>query len=158
MITAPLRRTVRILYAFACGYCGVTEDEVGSQLTVDHYQPKDAGGTDDLVNLVYACHVCNLHKSAAWRSKTPPALHPLQTDISLHIRALPDGTLEALSPQGVLHIETLHLNRPPMVRRRKTRQLMEALMERELQDRQRDTQAEQEVRRKKRLARRRRSR
>ena len=156
MISAQLRRTVRTLYAFACGYCGVTEDEVGSQLTIDHYQPKDAAGTDDLANLVCACHVCNLHKSAAWNSQKPPVLHPLQTDLSLHLRALPNGTLESLSPQGTLHIETLHLNRPPMVRRRKTRLLMEAIMERERQDREHEAQAEQDVKRKKRLARRRR--
>ena len=59
MITAEHRKTIRILYAFACGYCGVTETEVGGRLTIDHYQPKDAGGSDALDNLVYACHVCN---------------------------------------------------------------------------------------------------
>ena len=41
MISAELRRTVRTLYAFACGYCGVTETEVGAYLTIDHYQPLD---------------------------------------------------------------------------------------------------------------------
>lgn len=156
MISAQLRRTVRTLYAFACGYCGITEDEVGSQLTIDHYQPKDAGGTNDLANLVYACHVCNLHKSVAWNSQNPPVLHPLQTDLTLHLRPLPDGTLESLSPQGALHIETLHLNRPPMVRRRKTRLLIEAMIERERREQEQEAQTEQDVQRKKRSARRRR--
>jgi len=156
MIPAQLRRTVRTLYAFACGYCGVTEDEVGSQLTIDHYQPKDAGGSDEIDNLVYACHACNLHKSAAWNAQHLLVLHPLQTDLSLHLRALPNGTIEALSSQGTLHIETLHLNRPPMVRRRKTKQLMEAMMEWEQQKRAHEAQAGQDLQRKKRLARRRR--
>ena len=37
MISAHLRRTVRTLYGFSCGYCGVTETEVGSFLTIDHF-------------------------------------------------------------------------------------------------------------------------
>ena len=119
MITAYLRRTVRTLYAFACGYCGVTETEVGSTLTIDHYQPEDAGGTDDLDNLVYACHACNLHKSTAWNSQMPPVLHPLRTELSAHLRLLPDDTLEGLTPEGRRHIDTLHLNRQPMIERRK---------------------------------------
>lgn len=156
MISAELRRTVRILYGFACAYCGVTEEEVGSQLTIDHYQPKDAGGTDDLDNLVYACFMCNLCKAAAWNPQFPPVLHPLQTDLSLHFRELPDGTMEALTPEGKRHVETLHLNRLPMVRRRKTKQLMEAVAERERQELEYQAQVEQRMQRNKRLSRRRR--
>lgn len=148
MISVQLRQTVRILYAFACGYCGVTEEEVGSQLTVDHYQPKDADGTDDLANLVYACHVCNLHNSTAWNSQSPPVLHPLQTEMHRHIRSLADGTLEPLTAEGTRYIETLHLNRPPMVRRRKTRLLVEAILEREQQGREREIQAQQDIEKK----------
>src|ERR1041385_5667342 len=86
MISAEIRRTVRTLYAFACGYCGVTETEVGAYLTIDHYQPQDAGGSDDITNLVYTCHACNLYKSAAWDPLNPPILHPLRTEMHLHIR------------------------------------------------------------------------
>lgn len=156
MISAELRRTVRILYAFSCGYCGVTETEVGSQLTIDHYHPKDAGGADHLANLVYSCPLCNLHKSTAWSSQQSPILHPLQTEMNLHTRLRPDGILEALTPEGGLHIETLHLNRPPMVQRRKTKQLMEELIEQNLKRQEREIQAEQDIQRKRRLTRRRR--
>ena len=133
MITAHLRRTVRTLYAFGCGYCGVTETEVGSSLTIDHYQPEDAGGSDEIDNLVHACHACNLHKSAAWNPQSPPVLHSLQTDLSLHIRASPDGLLEGLTMEGKRHIETLHLNRPPMIERRKRLRLIEKVLERDVQ-------------------------
>jgi len=129
MITADMRRTVRTLYAFACGYCGVTEAEVGSTLTIDHFQPKDAGGTDDIKNLVYGCHACNLHKSAAWNPQTPPVLHPLQTDMTLHVRLLPDDTLEGLTPEGRRHIEALHLNRQPMIDRRKRNRIYTMALE-----------------------------
>lgn len=158
MIPAPLRRTVRTLYAFACGYCGVTETEVGSSLTIDHYQPKDAGGTDEIDNLVYACHVRNLHKSTAWNPQMPPVLHPLQTDLSLHVRALPDGLLEGLTMEDKRHIETLHLNRSPMIARRKWLRLIEKVLERDVQLDRYEVQIAQAALNKKRLARRRRSR
>lgn len=129
MITAEMRRIVRIRYGFACGYCGVSETEVGARLTIDHFQPKDAGGTDDIDNLVYACNACNLHKLAAWNPQTPPVLHPFQTDMSLHLRLLPDDTLEGLTPEGKLHIETLHLNRQPMIERRKRNRIIALALE-----------------------------
>lgn len=154
MISAELRRTVRTLYAFACGYCGVTETEVGAYLTIDHYQPLDAGGSDDLDNLVYACHACNLHKSNTWNLLDPPVLHPLRTDMHLHLHALPDGMLQSLTPVGVRHIEALHLNRAPLVERRKMRRLMEAMLEREAQWWEREKQFDQEILKKKRMVRR----
>jgi 5-methylcytosine-specific restriction endonuclease McrA len=62
MISATLRRMVRINYGFACGYCGVTETEVGASLAVEHYKPREAGGTDDIENLIYSCPMCNAYK------------------------------------------------------------------------------------------------
>lgn len=151
MISAELRRTIRTLYAFACGYCGVTEIEVGAYLTIDHYQPREAGGSDEIDNLVYACHACNLYKSAAWNLDEPPILHPLRTEMAVHIRALPDGTLEGLTPEGIRHIACLHLNRLPMVQRRNRIRLLEAVWEREAETRERDRQATQAIKDKKRL-------
>ena len=40
-----LRRQVRQRDGFACTYCGVTEELVGSELTVDHFQPRVEGGS-----------------------------------------------------------------------------------------------------------------
>jgi len=73
--------------------------------------------------------MCNLHKSAAWNPQTPPVLHPLQMDMTLHIRALDNGRLEGLTVEGTRHIETLHLNRQPMIERRKRNRLIERLIE-----------------------------
>ena len=156
MISAALRRTVRTLYGFACGYCGVSETEVGAALTVDHFVPQDAGGSDAIENLVYACHACNLHKSASYNEPNPSVLHPLRSDINLHFRLLPDSTLEGLTPEGRRHIETLHLNRPPLVEHRKLRRLIEILVEQEKHRLQREKKWEQEARRKTRLIRRKR--
>jgi len=71
----------------------VTELEVGSQLTIDHFQPKTAGGSDEIDNLVYACHACNLYKSQAWDPLDPPILHPLKADMNKLIAAESDATL-----------------------------------------------------------------
>lgn len=150
MISAHLRRTVRTLYAFACGYCGVTETEVGAYLTIDHYEPEDAGGSDDIDNLVYTCHACNMYKSASWDPTDPPVLHPLRTDMQSHIRQLPNGLLEGLTNEGKRHIEILHLNRPPMVERRKMRQLIQTLMAHEVERMEREKRVEKEVQQKKR--------
>ena len=154
MISAELRRTVRTLYAFTCGYCGITETEVGAYLTIDHYQPVDAGGSDDVDNLVYACHACNLHKSNAWNLLDPPILHPLRTDMQLHVHSLLDGTLQGLTPEGIRHIATLHLNRVPLMKQRKMRRLMEAIMEREAQLWEREKQLDEEIQKKTHMVRR----
>ena len=44
MIRAAVKRLVRTTYAFSCGYCGVSETEVGVELTYDHFLPQAKGG------------------------------------------------------------------------------------------------------------------
>lgn len=119
MISARLRRTVRSIYDAHCGYCGVSEDEVGSPLTVDHYQPESRQGTDDLENLVYCCPACNAFKSDYWPSDPViRLLHPLRDDFGTHLRQEADCRLTALTEAGERQIERLHLNRPALVRHR----------------------------------------
>lgn len=84
----------------------------------------------------------------------PSVLHPLRTDITAHILPLPDGLLQALTPEGLRHLETLHLNRPPLVERRKMRRLIQALLEQETQRLEREKQLDTELRTKKRAIRR----
>jgi len=55
MIAQTLRESIRALYDFHCGYCGVTETESGGRLEIDHFRPRSHGGKDILDNLVYAC-------------------------------------------------------------------------------------------------------
>ncbi|MGH9798792.1 MAG: HNH endonuclease, partial [Blastocatellia bacterium] len=68
MITSELRETVRRLYQFRCGYCGVTEVDAGSGLEIDHYLPVSRGGEDLLENLIYCCSACNRFKGSVWAS------------------------------------------------------------------------------------------
>jgi 5-methylcytosine-specific restriction endonuclease McrA len=58
-----LREELRRLYQFRCGYCGTSEVDAGSELTIDHFQPRSRGGSeDDPANWVYCCHACNEFK------------------------------------------------------------------------------------------------
>ena len=66
---------------------------------------------------------------------------------------VPNRTLHSLTLEGVRHIEALHLNRAPLVERRKMRRLMEAMLEREAQWWNREKQLDQEIQKKKRMVR-----
>ena len=48
------RRALRELYRFCCGYCGTSEIDAGGELTVDHFWPQSAGGSDTPDNWVYS--------------------------------------------------------------------------------------------------------
>lgn len=120
----PLHEQVRRAFNYRCGYCGVTEAAVGGQLTVDHYQPLAAGGADDLSNLVYACHRCNLYKGNYWPTPERLAagllvLHPHLHDLSQHLLENElSGELEPLTPTGAFHLRLLQLNRPELIAHR----------------------------------------
>lgn len=54
---------------FTCQYCGRTGAEV--ILEIDHVLPQAAGGTNDLGNLMTACHPCNRGKAARVITASP---------------------------------------------------------------------------------------
>ncbi len=127
MITAELRETVRQLYLYRCGYCGVSEVGVGHKLELDHFHPVSRGGDDHLENLVYCCAACNRFKSSFWaaRDVARRLLHPLRDDLTLHVRAEADGWLMALTETGQCHLDILHLNRSQLRSQRIKRALTE---------------------------------
>lgn len=116
MIRARAKRTVRTVYAFRCGYCGVPESQVGSQLTFDHFRPQSQNGSDDVANLVYCCHACNEFKGEYWTEDDDTRLlHPLIDDLNQHTAEEANGQLKPLTTLGQVYIERLQLNRPPLV-------------------------------------------
>ena len=120
------REVLRRAYGCRCGYCGVHEEEAGSELEIDHFQPRAAGGGNDLDNLVYCCPTCNRLKGDFWAMRDPSApqrrvLHPKRDDLASHMREDANGRLTALTETGAFHIERLRLNRPPLVALRRTR-------------------------------------
>ena len=123
MIRAQAKRIVRAVYAFRCGYCGVTEAQVGSELTFDHFRPQSQAGTDDVANLVYACHACNEFKGEYWaESGDTRLLHPLTDDLTQHIVEERNGTLRPLTALGQVYLDRLQLNRLALVENRLERQ------------------------------------
>ena len=129
----PLHQQVRRAFAYRCAYCGAHEIWVGAELTVDHYHPRAAGGTDEFGNLVYACHRCNQYKTDYWPSPEEAAaslfvLHPQRHDLNLHYSEDElTGRLEPLTTTGAFNIRILHLNRPPLVAQRLARRAAETL-------------------------------
>ncbi|MDP6505760.1 MAG: HNH endonuclease, partial [Planctomycetota bacterium] len=121
---------IRRRFNYCCGYCGVSETDTGGELTVDHYEPRSAGGGESSQNLIYACFKCNQFKSAFLPTPEDLAngrrvLHPLQDDFSDHLRETPaTGELESLTETGRFHIALLHLNRPSLIAHRKRRRLI----------------------------------
>lgn len=111
---------VRLRADFACEYCGVTETDAGGLLTVDHFQPRARGGSDDLENLVYCCHRCNQYKADYWPAdSTAPAIwDPRREPMHAHLRLLTDGSLSPLTAIGAVTVERLRLNRPSLVAHR----------------------------------------
>lgn len=132
----PKHNEVRTRYHERCGYCGVREDDVGGELTVDHFVPVSAGGDDGDDNLVYACFRCNLFKSDFSptnndRSNGHVLLHPLQNNVAAHVRLdEATGRVKPLTETGRFQIALMHLNRPALIALRLRRRHQELLQER----------------------------
>jgi len=131
MIRAAVKRLVRSIYVMRCGYCLVSEAEVGAEMTYDHFQPQSQGGSNDQENLVYACHACNEFKGDYFGdTEDTRLLHPLHDDLKHHLGHRLDGTLQGVTPAGQRYIERLQLNRPPLVLYRRNGQRAEQSIER----------------------------
>ena len=119
-------------YQFRCGYCGVSEENTGAELTIDHHRPQSHSGGDEPGNLVYCCSKCNQYKGRYWHETDPPhirLLHPQRDDFRAHLREEDKGELAGKTRYGSFLIQRLHLNRPELIAyRRKKRE------ERQLQD------------------------
>jgi hypothetical protein len=115
-MTAEERAALRRRYDFRCGYCGVSETDVGAELTTDHFQPTSRDGEDTPANWVYCCFACNNAKGDYWQPDSPQRiLHPFHDNLSEHIREQADGTLLGLTETGRFHVQQLRLNRPALV-------------------------------------------
>lgn len=125
MISAETREIVRRRANFSCEFCGITETDVGGELTVDHFQPKSKKGSDNLENLIYACARCNLYKADCFpENKFDQKLwNPHEESSEAHFLLLPSGELFALSETGKFTIYRLRLNRPQLIENRRQKQI-----------------------------------
>jgi hypothetical protein len=120
MITKKVRDEIRKRAKSACEYCGITENDIGGQLTVDHFHPQSKGGDDHSDNLIYCCHRCNSYKSDYFPEKEgdPKIWNPRIEAFENHFFELDDGKLKGLTPTGNATIVLLRLNRRPLVQYR----------------------------------------
>jgi HNH endonuclease len=123
-ISSTIFQQIRERAQFVCEYCGVSENDAGSELTIDHIQPQSTGGLDNLENLAYCCHRCNECKGAYWNIDAP-LWNPRTQSRAEHFILLMDGTLFAITPTGQRTITRLRLNRLPLVQHRVRRQQQE---------------------------------
>lgn len=111
-----LRQSCRVRFDFRCGYYGVSESNIGAEMTVDHFQPRVHGGEEGADNLVYSCHTCNEFKCDYWKIEPDfHLLHPLLDNRALHYRRQDDGKRYAMTERVANHMNVLHLNRPELV-------------------------------------------
>ena len=117
MISDALRERIRQEADFACEFCGVSEIDVGGELTIDHYQPKTKGGSDQRENLLYSCMRCNQYKMDYWPSQPGdiPLWNPRKEPFVQHFLEIEDGALFPLTQTASFTISRLRLNRPQLV-------------------------------------------
>ena len=115
------REIVKQRANYVCEYCGVSEIDVGGELTLDHYHPISKGGNDSLENLLYCCPRCNQYKLNYWPEKPEdlPLWQPRREPFHLHFAALEDGTLLPLTPIGEFTLLRLRLNRLHLIAHRR---------------------------------------
>lgn len=129
-LSASLREQVRQRARCACEFCGISEIDTGGLLTIDHFQPRSKGGSDEPSNLIYACPSCNQFKQDYWpKTETAPQLwNPRRDPASEHFIELENGELTAITPVGSFSIKRLRLNRSQLIATRRRRKQQTEVM------------------------------
>jgi len=124
-ISEALRELVASRANGCCEYCKSQEAYSTERFSVDHIQPRIAGGPTTAENLALACQGCNSHKATRTVAVDPatntptPLFHPRQQDWRKHFAWNEDHLrLVGLTPTGRATISLLHLNRASLLRLR----------------------------------------
>ena len=108
------RDLLRRDFQYRCAYCLTQEFFLGGEagFHIDHHHPVSGPHGDEALRAVYAnlywsCAECNTNKGDTWPDATEYAqgqrfIDPCEAwgDHELHWQFHPDGTLEALTPEG----------------------------------------------------------
>jgi hypothetical protein len=90
----------------------------GSNLHVDHIQPRREGGTTDLANLALACVSCSLRKGGSSETRDPETgstvrlFHPRVDRWDEHFQLDDDFHIVGVSSIGRATVERSSMNRP----------------------------------------------
>lgn len=133
---APARKYLPLLryeFRFRCCYCGSHEEDVREALyfEIDHFRPTRLFPKlrRTYENLYYSCGACNRYKGGVWPSAedwvagrrfVDPCSEAL---LGAHAVLLDGGILRGTTEAGCFTIEHLRLNRRPLIKLRRGRQL-----------------------------------
>jgi hypothetical protein len=122
VILPSTREAVILRAGFCCEYCQSQDKFSPNSFTIDHVLPSEAGGTDEIENLAYACFLCNRLKSNKTTvfdamSKTNvamfnPRIHNWQEHFIWNGDYL---RIIGLTPTGRGTVEVLQLNRKKLL-------------------------------------------
>lgn len=125
-VPADVKRAVSIRAHGCCEYCRTQERFAAEALSVEHVQPRNAGGRTTLPNLALSCQGCNNHKHTKTHAPDPvsgatvPLYHPRTQRWSDHFAWSPDyATAIGLTPTGRATVAALKLNRDGLVNLRR---------------------------------------
>lgn len=118
-----------------CVYCAILEQDWGGirNFHIDHFKPKSIFPDlkEDILNLFYACSVCNVFKGSDWKGDSLDDLsnesyaNPMEFDYNELFNVSSDGILASEFVTSKYMIERLFLNRPQLILWRRRRVLRE---------------------------------
>lgn len=121
---ASVRRAVQRRASDRCEYCLLHEDDSALSFHVEHIIASQHGGSDDIDNLAWSCHVCNFKKGpnlSGWLAEIGEVVtlfHPRLQEWSRHFRW--DGPyLVGKTKAGQVTIAVLDLNNKRRVAQRR---------------------------------------
>lgn len=125
-ISVELRNLVAARANGLCEYCQSQESFATERFSIEHIEPRAAGGLTVAENLALACQGCNGHKAAKAIAVDPetqtsvPRFHPRQQRWPKHFAWSEDHLrIIGLTPTGRATVVLLHLNRASLLRLRR---------------------------------------
>ncbi len=125
-VPIALRRVVAARARDYCEYCQSPAQFATQSFTVEHIQPRAAGGETTLGNLAWACFGCNGHKQVRTHAIDPESgervalFNPRQQTWREHFAWSADFTLVVgQTPCGRATVEALKLNRLGLINLRR---------------------------------------
>lgn len=114
---------VRARAGDCCEYCRIPQRHYLITFHVEHIVARQHAGSDDVVNLALACHVCNRYKGPNLAGLDPDTgaltrlFNPRTDDWAAHFR-IRAGRILGRTPVGRTTVQVLNLNQPERVRTR----------------------------------------
>jgi hypothetical protein len=109
-----------------CEYCRSPESYSSDPFSVEHILPLQAGGSDEMENLAFACQGCNNFKYTKTTARDPvslqlvPLFHPRIYGWRDHFIWNEDfSMILGTTPMGRATVEALRLNRPGLINLRR---------------------------------------